>query len=232
MLVEMHSHVIYGVDDGPQTPEKMRHMLEAAARTGVTHLFCTSHAQAGFPRALYEERLAEARAFVREKGLALALYSGNEILCGPDTLALLRAGVVLPLGDSRTVLAEFMPGASAANVAGAVRALREEGWQPIIAHAERCHALCRGSTLRSLRDETGVRVQVNAASIYEEETGFFFKRRVRRLLREGLVDHVSSDAHDLLHRPFCLPYAHHWLSGHLSPAQADALCGGNMAAEI
>lgn len=232
MLVEMHAHVIYGVDDGPETPEEMRHLMEAAARTGVTHLFCTSHARAGFQRALYEERLAEAKAFVREKGLALTLYPGNEILYGPDTLALLREGKVLPLGDSRTVLTEFMPGASAAFVAQAVRALRQEGWQPIIAHAERCPALCRGSALRRLREETGVRVQVNAASIYEEETGFFFKRRVRKLLRKGLADHVSSDAHDLLHRPFCLPYAHHWLGGHLSPAQADAMCGGNMAAEI
>lgn len=227
MQVEVHAHVIYGVDDGPQTPEEMQRMLLSAAQTGVSHLFCTSHGRAGFPKALYEEHFQEAQAFVREKGLALTLHKGSEVFWTADTPLLLATGAVLPLGDTRTVLLEFDPMASADQVMTAVSRLRRENWQIVLAHAERCPALCRGHVLQKLRQEQGAKVQLNAASVFEDGTGFFFRRRIQRLLRGGLADYISSDAHDTLQRPFCLPYAHHWLGRHFSDEMADALCGGN-----
>ena len=232
MLVETHAHVIYGVDDGPETPEEMRRMLLSAAQTGVRHLFCTSHGGAGFPKALYEEHFQEARVFVRENGLALTLHKGNEILWTSDVPVLLASGALLPLGDTRAVLVEFPSTASADQVFAAVSWLRREKWQVVLAHAERCPALCRGRVLQRLRQEQGVKVQLNAASVFENGTGFFFRRRIQGLLRGGLADYVSSDAHDTFQRPFCLPYAHHWLSRHFSEETADALCGGNAEKDL
>lgn len=232
MLVEMHAHVIYGADDGPETPEEMQRMLQSAAQTGVRHLFCTSHGGAGFPKALYEEHFQEAQAIVREKGLTLTLHKGSEVYWTADTPLLLASGALLPLGDTRAVLLEFDPMTTADQVFTAVSRLRQENWHVVLAHAERCPALCRGRVLQRLRQEQGVKVQLNAASVFEDGTGFFFRRRIQGLLRGGLADYVSSDAHDTFQRPFCLPYAHHWLSRHFSEETADALCGGNAEKDL
>ena len=63
----------------------------------------------------------------------------------------------------------------------------------------------------------------------EKKQGFFARRRSRKLLDEGLIDFVSSDAHNITTRSFCLASAHDWLTSRYGTEYADALCGKNIA---
>lgn len=231
MLIEMHAHVLYGIDDGPQSQEDMLRMLYAARESGVEQMICTSHIAPGkgdFSLEDYWERLMEARAWCRENAPGLRLREGAEIYYTKDTCALLSSGQALPLAGTRLVLVEFSPFETTAFITEALETLAGCGWQPVLAHVERYRRLKDPKMLQALKDRLGVRVQMNAASVFREEAGFFFRRRVERLL--PLVDFVASDAHDLSARPFCLQYACHWLKNHRGIETAEKLCGGNILA--
>lgn len=235
MLIEMHAHVLWGVDDGPRDREEMIRMLYEAAESGVERLYCTAHAMPGirdFPLKAYQARLAEAREWCREHAPQLRLEEGTEVFYTPQTLAQLSDGQIPALGGGKTVLVEFDPNVSPKTVRDAAAALWEAGYQPVLAHAERYRRLNRFGRIRVLRQDQHLLVQVNAASVFNENAGYRIKKRIRSLLQTKQVDFVSSDAHDPASRPFCLPYAHHWLKGRLGEAEADALCGGNAAEMI
>lgn len=234
MMVEMHAHVVYGVDDGAQSREEMERMLTMAAAGGVTHLICTSHCRPGikpFPLETYEEHLAEAGAWCSVHAPQLHLYSGAEVLYTPDTLRFLRDGAVPTLAGSRMVLVEFRPDTPEREIRLALNELREAGWLAVLAHVERLRALRSVNRVRALRD-TGVLIQMNADTVFDEQAGYFRRRRVERLLRDGMIDFISSDAHDTGRRAFCLEYARLWLTKELGKARADAMCGGAFAARM
>lgn len=225
MLTEMHAHVLYGLDDGAQTEEDMLHMLEMAEAGGTKRIYCTTHIAPGedrFDPAAYDARLAEAREKTK-----IELYSGAEIYYTEDTPRLLKKGSVPSYDGSRAILTEFAPDEKAAYIEDALSRLTGDGWIPVLAHVERTRCLMKRAALERLKEKYGVCVQVNSETIMNDGAGFFFRRRLRAFIESGLVDFVSSDAHDVLRRPFCLKYARHWLAKNFDESLADRLCGEN-----
>ena len=81
-MIDIHTHVIYGVDDGSRSAEMSMEMLRASAEAGVTEICCTSHCRPGhreFPRQAYDGRLGELRGFILREGLELTLHALREI---------------------------------------------------------------------------------------------------------------------------------------------------------
>ena len=232
MLIELHAHVIYGVDDGPQSREEMFQMLYAAQNSGVTRLFCTSHISPGeaeFPLTVYRKHFQEAQEWCAENAPDLRIYPGTEILYTRQTASMLDGGSIPTLNGTRLVLVEFLPGDSLRHINDALVQLCGGGWQVILAHAERYRALNSLKALAELKDNFGMLVQVNSKSVFDEQAGFFFRRRMRKLLDSGLVDFVSSDAHNTSGRSFCLQYAWRFLQKEYGEGTANQLCGGNFA---
>ena len=76
MYTDMHSHVIWGVDDGGETEEETRKMLREAAEDGIHRIICTPHVTPGvyeFPYDVFEKHFQRAGEIIREEGLKLAL---------------------------------------------------------------------------------------------------------------------------------------------------------------
>ena len=202
-FTDYHAHFVYGVDDGARTREEMFAMLDAAAADGVTRLFATSHSTPGmepFPRDVYQRHLDFARAYCAEKGYDLMLESGSELLYTPAAAYAAAEHSLVTLGGTDWVL---------------------------LAHIERYPRLARSGALPRLKEQYGIRCQVNAATVLEG--GFFQRRKLDRWLKEGIVDAISSDAHNCTTRATRMQAAYERLCGILGQPDADALTGRNNA---
>ena len=228
MMVDMHCHVVWGIDDGARTEEDTRAMLRLAAENRVGDLVCTSHitpGEAPFPRERYDDHLARAQAFCDSEGLGLTLHPGSEILYTDQTPRLVREGKVPLLNGKHAVLVEFWYDAPYRTMCEAARLLGNEGMLVIFAHIERYKETRSVRHVEELRGEYGVYTQVNARTIAEKQ-GFMTDRWKRKLLDADLIDLVSSDAHNVTSRPCNVLKAWEALSATHGSETADRLCGG------
>ncbi len=226
-FTEIHGHFVYGVDDGAQTQETMRAMLDAAAKQGVTRMFATSHMTPGmerFPQETYEQRLEQARAYCGQQGYPITLYSGAELLYNPAMEAYAQEHTLPTLGSSEWVLMEYLPTVSAKELERGLEQAAHCGCSILLAHIERYACLEKRGLLEKLRDTYPVRYQVNCSTVVDPG-GFWSRRRLDRWLRDGLVDIVASDAHNVSSRPIRIVAAYERLKAQYGKEAADRLTG-------
>lgn len=231
MFIDIHHHLIHGVDDGPRTFEDTQQMLKRASEEGVTHIVCTSHATPGreaFPAERYLQHLEMAQQWCQEQGLPLTLHSGCEVLYTDESPRLLHKGYVPTLAQTWCVLVEFFPADPFERLCQAARALGNEGFTVIVAHVERYKALQSMKNVEMLRNEFDVRMQMNCNTVVSKK-GFLMDRFVRRMLENGYIDMVGSDAHNVASRPCNMRACYDWLAARYGQEMAGRLCGGNQA---
>jgi len=227
-FVDLHHHLIYGVDDGARSLEDMQNMILRASKEGITDLVCTSHATPGyepFPMERYQRHMEEGRAFIEEQGIDLRLHTGCEILYTPSSARIVSEGQVPVLANSDVVLVEFTPDMTYRQMADAATSFGVAGYDVIVAHVERYDALRNLKNVSALRNECGVYMQMNANTVITKK-GFFTERWVRHMLEEGYIDCVATDAHNLTSRPCNLRICYEMLKGRFGKELADDLCGG------
>ena len=198
-FTDYHAHFVYGVDDGARTREDMYAMLDAAAADGVSRLFATSHSTPGmepFPQEIYDRHLALAREYCREKGT---------------------------LGQTSWVLVEFVPDVTAQEVETALREITGAGYRILLAHIERYPCLKKHGLLQRLRQQYHIRCQVNCSTVLQ--SGFWLHRQLDHWFRAGLVDAISSDAHNCASRPTRMQEAYQKLCGWVGETAAQTLTG-------
>ena len=224
---DIHTHIVYGVDDGAQSLEDMQAMLDEAYLGGIKEIYATSHSTPGiddFPEEVYEAHLEEARAYCREHGYDIRLYPGTEILYTPAFRHYLQDHDLRTLGDSDCVLVEFVPDVSFREIEEAVSMLENAGYVPILAHVERYACLFSRKIYR-LKKEHDVRYQVNCGTVVKG-LGFFKTWRLRRWFKDELIDFVASDMHDLKKRRNRMGASAHALERYCSQAYIARLMGG------
>ena len=201
-FVDIHSHFVYGLDDGARTITEMETMLDAAHADGVVSLFATPHVTPGvkpFDSAKYESRLNQARRYCRERGYSMQLFSGAEVLYTPMLQQYCMEHRLPTLGDSEFVLMEFVPGVKLQELESALTLMKRNGYIPILAHIERYNCLYRGRTAAKLKERYNVRYQVNANTVLSDQ-GYFRTRKIRSWFENELVDFIASDAHNVQNR--------------------------------
>lgn len=197
-MIDIHHHIVYGVDDGAQLWEDSRQMLIAAYNQGVHHIVATSHIAPGrrhFDQAAYFRHLEKLQIYAQDSGLDIMVHPGNEIMYTSYTCEYLRKGRALTLDGTDNVLVEFMPEERFEVLYRAAQELGNAGYNVVFAHVERYDCLHKGDALRRLRDECMVTTQMNASTILRTK-GLFGDRWARNALREGLIDIAASDAHN------------------------------------
>lgn len=225
---EIHSHFVYGVDDGADTREEMFGMLDEAHQSGITALYATPHCVPGmepFPEAIFREHLDEARAYCLHKGYALTLMSGAELLYTPQLHFYIKDHPLPTLEGSNRVLLEFAPGIAAADIRRAVELLLQHGYTPVLAHIERYHCLFSGGLCEKLKRMYPVEYQVNARTVVSCPLPLLKRMTVSGWFRKGLIDYVASDAHNTTTRPFLTHQAHSSLTERVDKRYADRLVG-------
>lgn len=196
-FVDMHSHILPGVDDGSQTPEETKDMLAQAWDEGIQIVVATPHYHKHRGKNdldLIKEKLILTRKLAKEIHPKMQICLGMEIHYEEDIPELLKDGKVISLRKSRYILIEFSPDDTFQYIINAVRKLQMSGYSVIIAHIERYNCLQTNvSNIEYLR-EMGAYLQVNAGSI----TGAYgrsIKKLLRDIMKRELVQLVGTDAH-------------------------------------
>jgi protein-tyrosine phosphatase len=200
-VIDLHCHLLPGIDDGPKTIEDSLALARAAVSAGTRTIVATPHVSWHYPNE--PETIARLTAELNERlsseGIELEVRAGAEI-------AMTRAGEVqgelerLSLGGGSWVLLEPPFSPLATGLEGVVAELRGAGRQVVLAHPERCPAFHRDpATLESLV-RAGALSSITAGSLVGRFGGEV-RRFARRLVAEGLAHNVASDAHDAVKRP-------------------------------
>ncbi|MDD4200440.1 MAG: hypothetical protein PHS19_03525 [Eubacteriales bacterium] len=212
IYMDIHSHIIPGVDDGSKSMEQSIKMMDQSYDQGIRVIIATPH----FGVVNYDYDLGYAKAALRELKLEtekrhpdLKIFMGNEIYYTQGIAEDLLAGKAKSLAGTAYVLVEFNTGVEADMISRAIDEFNLNGYKPIIAHAERYECL-EGSeaAVRELIDR-GAYIQLNCRSILggrnpgagrkKRKTGFSLEDRAkwcRKLLEADLVHFIASDCHD------------------------------------
>ena len=196
--IDIHCHIMPGVDDGSPDMATSLEMLRIADKNGITHLILTPHHKpmhhnvSPEHNVAYRKRLQEAAA---EAGIKAKLFSGNEIYYSDETMEELESGRICSLAGSDYVLVEFHPTNPYKAIQNAVGRVQAAGFIPIIAHVERYSDIV--SHPDRVRDliQMGCFIQVNASSVMGKY-GFGISHFTKKLLKERMVHFIASDAHD------------------------------------
>ena len=225
-FVDIHHHLIYGMDDGAQTWEQTRQMLTSAWKNGIDRIIATPHAEPGmepFPMEQLTRRIQKAQSWCDEQRMQMEILPGCEIFYTPQTVCMLREGLIPTLAGSNYVLVEFLPGAPYSELIGAAKTLTAVGYQPIFAHIERYRCLRWPGRVQLLRERYGVSMQMNVDTICRRHS-FFSQRWVNSMLRKGYIDVAATDAHNVTSRPCRMRDGYQALQKRFGQEMADRLC--------
>jgi protein-tyrosine phosphatase len=234
-MIDIHLHVLPGIDDGAEDLSTAVAMCRLAAEDGCEGLVLTPHQRnetwENTDRAVLDElrRLVASACEGRPR-----LYPGGEIRIDDsllDELEGLPASGLVPLADSRYLLLEFDRWCDHRDPLGLHHELTVLGWRPIYAHPEHIPFLAEDfDLLRRLAGE-GALFQITAMSLLGE-----FDREAREvcveMLDAGLVHFVASDAHGTVYRPPGLAAARREIARRWGEETAWALTTGNPAAVV
>jgi protein-tyrosine phosphatase len=221
-MVDLHCHILPGIDDGARAMEDSLAMAEAAIAGGITHVVATPHASASFP--FEYRRVATLRLELQQKLAGrLQLASGCDFHISPENLAALKADprpFCINQGDY--LLIEFNDFAIPASMDQTLHQLQLAGLRPVITHPERNGVVRTHPERLEKWVATGCFVQVTASSF----TGGFGARAracAKAWLDEGLVHFIASDAHNTTSRPVNLRTAFEFVRDRFDDAIAQAL---------
>lgn len=198
-MIDLHTHILPGLDDGSPDLETSVLMAAVAAESGVTHLVATPHSNQRGAFENYTSPALQVRfdclcTAVREAGIPLELSLGMEIFGTGDVLQLLHDGRLLTLGGGRYLLIEFGFHEDPLRIERLLDALLADGYWPVVAHPERYYGLQRMPNYLFDWANRGIVLQVNKGSLFGR-FGRGAQALAAAMLERGLVGCVASDAH-------------------------------------
>ena len=268
-MFDVHSHIIYHIDDGSHDLEESLELIRQDVEQGAHAIIATPHYYVQYPTdpariraklAAIEEALGigeQPAASLAQTGdapsstsasqstaqptpsapqanasaLDVRLYAGNEVLWFDSMTERLQSGEILTLAGSHYTLIEFYPEESYQTILRAIRNVRNAGYRPIIAHAERFKAI-QEHGLAEVRD-LGAYVQLSTEPLSHKGLSGLFDREtkfIQKALRNQEADFLGTDMHRVDRRPPVLRDAIDWIQKNLDPDYADAVLQGNAEA--
>ncbi len=221
-MIDLHCHILYGLDDGARTMEDSLAMAEDAIADGITHVVGTPHSSSEYKfdfakvRAVQDELSAKLRN-------RLALATGCDLHLNPENMQAVRLdSAPYCINQKDYLLVEFSEFSIPPSMNQTLHELHLQGLRPIVTHPER-NGILRTQADR-LRDwvNQGCYVQVTAGSL----GGMFGPLAMEKSwqwIEQGLVHFVSSDAHNIARRPLKLRFAYDAVAERCGVEMARAL---------
>lgn len=195
MFVDIHSHIIPGIDDGAEDIEQAVQMLRTAYENGTGHIIATPHFISGnTDLSQIDSSSKKLQQLAVGKGINLAIHSGCEAFLNPDLPKLYEEGKIFTLNQSSYMLIELPMMSIPPYTDFVLYELQLKGIIPIIAHPERNREIIENPI--KLRDmvSRGILSQVNSGSV----TGLFgnsVQKVAMRLIKLGCTHFIASDSH-------------------------------------
>ena len=168
-MIDIHSHIISGIDDGSKNTEMTIKMLEMAEESGTTDIVATPHFMRGRFEVTYKEVIDEVenlKKLAKENSININIYSGQEVYYSRNILEYYNQRMIGTINNTRYMLIEFPM--LEFNIEEAINTLYElqiRGIVPIIAHPERYKQFIKNPSQINLLIKEGMLFQVNAGSI-------------------------------------------------------------------
>ncbi|RNF39633.1 tyrosine-protein phosphatase [Planococcus salinus] len=203
-MIDTHAHILAGLDDGPETMEQTKQLLEQAVEEKITGIITTPHAfHPSFKTdtTASQKQLELANDYIQQQGMPIRLYSGQECRLSEKLPERLQAGEALTLAGSQYVLLELPSAGVPAYTVPLIQQLITKGYVPIIAHPERNQGIIeKPERLRKLLVH-GALAQVTAGSV-AGSFGKAIQRTAMNLIYANLIHAYGSDVHSMDKRPF------------------------------
>jgi len=193
-MIDIHCHILPGVDDGPMTMEETQQILSEAQKAGVKTIIATPH----YSKRLYDNGMAVQvfdRVKTEAKNYGIKLYRGYEIKIDQYPARMPVEYGDLDLNGSKYILLELPFDRVPSYTFDLIYKLQLEGFSIIIAHPERCRKLSEEKKIFEQMYDIGCLMQIDAASIIGAH-GWRAKRFARKVIKSGKAAFVASDAHD------------------------------------
>ncbi|MBF0308914.1 MAG: capsular biosynthesis protein [Magnetococcales bacterium] len=204
--IDIHCHLLPGLDDGAATLDETLHMARMAVADGIGHIVATPHFTPGIyvhSGETVQKAASSLRDILRRENIALELSVAADIRLGPEMMDLVRRGE-LPIlgshGEKSYFLLEFPHDSVPAGSLQAVQWLLKQGLVPVLTHPERNLAIQQRLDILAPFLDAGCLVQVTADALIGR-FGALARQIGEKLLQRGWVHVLATDAHDPEERP-------------------------------
>ena len=201
-MIDLHCHILPGIDDGPDSVKESLALAQAAVAAGTDTIVATPHVSWAFENEAVQigEAVADLGWLLAEEGVELELRSGAEIAYGRAVELDDEQLRALALGGGPWILVEPPHSPVAAGLSEAFSHLMGRGHRVMVSHPERCAAFHREPQILHDLVAQGALCSLTAGSLVGHFGGPV-RRFAQRLLRDGLAHNVASDAHNTWSRP-------------------------------
>lgn len=197
-MIDIHAHILPGLDDGARDLETALQMARVAAADGIKKVIATPHVITGTYENSRSEILAAVNSFnqeLRQQQIALEVLPGAEYRLEANLPQRLRSGEVLTLNEHTPYLLVELPAAVLPpDFERVMYEIQLQGVIPIIAHPERNHVIMEKPSILQELTARGILAQITATSV-TGDFGSKIRQASFRLIKQGSVQILASDAH-------------------------------------
>ena len=199
-MTDIHSHIIFDVDDGSSNIEESIELLKRMKEAGFDNIIMTPHyIEKSKYCSINKEKLKKLETLkkaVKKEKLDINLYLGNEVYISNNIVKDIKDGKIYTLNNSKYLLFEIPFHSQILNLEDIIHEIKVAGYIPILAHPERYDYFQDNKKLVDSLKENGLLFQCNFASI----TGYYNKKSqklMKYLLKKGYVDYLGTDVHHI-----------------------------------
>ncbi|MBR1571747.1 MAG: hypothetical protein IJ655_03300 [Lachnospiraceae bacterium] len=200
-FVDIHCHILPGLDDGSQDIETTKNMLDIAYKDGIRNIVFTPHVRRPWLSRPIEdvmEAYKSTKVEVEKNYKDLEVYLGCELYFSHEIIED-YSKLIIPIDDTDYLLVEFSTQAHFSDMTSGLQELVNRGFIPIVAHIERYNCLVsKPDRVRELYNK-GIYLQMNADTI-AKPADRIIKNFVKYVLDNRFIHFVSTDSHDVIHR--------------------------------
>ncbi|WP_059173059.1 tyrosine-protein phosphatase [Bacillus sp. FJAT-27445] len=202
-MIDIHCHILPGLDDGAKTMEESMEMAREAVKEGIRAIIATPHHNRSYenPKEAVIQKAAELNSRLKEENVPISIFPGQEPAISGDILEDYQKGNILALNNTHYVFIELPSGHVPRYTSQIVYDLQNFGAVPIIVHPERNQGIIEQPDILYQLIKKGALSQLTASSI----CGVFgknIKKFSRQLIEANLVHFIASDAHNTHNRTF------------------------------
>ena len=227
--IDIHSHILFGVDDGSQSYEESVEMLHKAYNEGFTTIIATPHFSKGFGDYTHElvaEQCEILTNYAKDNiSDDFCILPGQEIYLNETSLRKIQNGEVIPLAKSKYILLELPTTITYPALLKKLREVEQSPYFVVLAHIERYSCLQDFDKIAELK-ERGILMKMNYSAIREK---WFHASTIfsKNCLKRGLIDFLATDMHDTVFRNSKSETAFLWMKKNLDEAYIKKITKDN-----
>lgn len=208
-MYDIHSHILFNIDDGAATKEDSIKMAKAAMKEGITKIVATPHHKNGYfdnYKNDIEKGVEQLNQLFLQEQINLEVLTGQEVRIHEDLFDSISRGDILTINDSQYLLLELPFYNVPDYTVDMIKRLKDDGITPIIAHPERQRLIREDISIMNELIEAGALSQITAGSLLGE-FGEEAQKFSHELIQNQIGHIIATDAHDTGRRGFVMSEA-------------------------